>query len=109
MLINRRLALEALSRGEPLKGVVNRGTGRTTAAILAAISEGIRRPGEHIVVQDESTPNNHSSLEHLRYCVEDTVRRLGLKEIRVHIHTTQGPAEHRQAVAIINYYSERLA
>ncbi len=110
MLINRELAVRALEEGRPLKGIVNRCTGRTTAAVLAAIAESIRKPGEYITVRDESTPDLNFNLDWLKRHTEDTVNLLGLRAITVQLRSVPYHEQRGgRSVQIVSRFAEALA
>jgi hypothetical protein len=50
--VNRATLAFMVSRGEPLRGVLNRAVGKTTSAILRALAESYDTPARWITIED---------------------------------------------------------
>lgn len=101
MRVNRKLLVREIANGTPLKDVVNRGTGRTTAAVLGAMQVAIQAPGQEIPIRDDSTPRTQAGARFLRGVALDFIGKLGLDGFAVQT-TLEGD------VILKNNYTESL-
>jgi len=105
-LLNREVLRRVLDTGEPLRHAVNRCVGKTTSAILAAIAESYKRPGEWVGVDDPDVQTEFIR-RNLVSTVRETLRRLGLEHIDVALRPVAGQNAYCR-VAVLNTFCESL-
>ena len=81
-LFNRDVLRHMLDTGAPLRLAANRAVGKTTSAVLAAIAESYKRPGQWVEVADPDQ-TTESTRQNLVFTIKETLRRLGLERIDV--------------------------
>ena len=110
-LFNRDVLRHMLDTGEPLRLAANRAVGKTTSAVLAAIAESYKRPGQWVEVADPDTATEFTR-RHLVLTVKETLRRLGLERIDVALRPTCGPVRTLRGsgyyVAVLNTFCESI-
>lgn len=79
MIYNRSILQKALASGDNPAPLGNRATGRTTAAVLAAIAKAYSEPGCKQFVNDPSCPDGYSARRMLKDKAEAIVALLGLE------------------------------
>jgi hypothetical protein len=82
VIVNRRLLLDLLQRGEPLMPYATRAVGKTTSAVLSALGESYHKPGEWVLVADPDQ-STHFMREWLVSETRKTLQRLQLDLIEV--------------------------
>jgi hypothetical protein len=104
MLMNRELLKHMLAQNTPLKKVVNRCVGKTTAAILKALSESITTPGQLIEVKDPDL-KTMCMADHCAKRARDIIAALQLEKVDVAV---KRKGEGSYYVFVISNFSESL-
>lgn len=69
-LVNREYMADGLSRGLPVKALLDRATGRTTALALSYLSAALKTPGVAIKVKDHATEEGRTWSQNDKYLVK---------------------------------------